>query len=115
LYPSIAADEGTEDEAEDDADREAEEADEAGFEVLPELAEADEAGFEVLPELAEADEAGFEVLAELTELTEPEPEEETLTLRAHDPPQIKLLLPVQAEVQLLSASRRDPALIAPAQ
>ena len=112
MYPSIAADEGTEDEAEDDADREAEEADEAGFEVLPELAEADEAGFEVLPELAEADEAGFEVLAELTE---PEPEVETLTLRAHDPPQIKLLLPVQAEVQLLSASRRDPALIAPAQ
>ena len=101
MYPSIAADEGTEDEAEDDADREAE--------------EPDEAGFEVLPELAEADEAGFEVLAELTELTEPEPEEETLTLRAHDPPQIKLLLPVQAEVQLLSASRRDPALIAPAQ
>jgi hypothetical protein len=101
LYPSIAADEGTEDEAEDDADREAE--------------EADEAGFEVLPELAEADEAGFEVLAELAELTEPEPEEETLTARAHDPPQIKLLSPVQAAAQLLSASRRDPALIVAAQ
>jgi len=103
LYPSIAADEGTADEVEDDAEREAE------------AEEADEAGFEVLPELAEADDADLDALAELAELVEPELGAETLTARAHDPPQIKLLSPVQGEAQLLSASRREPALIVPAQ
>ena len=71
MYPSIAAVDGTADEVADDAvvpdDFEAEEADEAGLDVLPELAEADEAGLDVV---------------ELEETAA------TLTARAHDPPQI---------------------------
>lgn len=111
MYPSIAADEGAEDEAEDgaevpDARETDDEADDAGLDVLPELAEPDEAGLDVL---AEPDEAGLDVLAE------PEPVEETLTPRAHEPPHMIDLLPVQAEAHLLSAIRREPGLRATAQ